>query len=147
MYISGCGQVNHVLHNIFQHDRRWIWNFKWMHGWKIWSKGVRQFFSLFTKYKLIFWYKRHLNVFIFYFSIKRGHHKIQRKPLRSMWTPQYIRHTLIGHSLLPLVVYLIIYICSLIIYEYGFHDSCEKHDDDDVSKNDNFSGRNFWRIR
>ena len=109
------------------------------------SKIIFSFFA----YKLVlgpinqFGYKRHLNVFIFYFSIKRGHHKIQRKPLRSMWTPQYIRHTLIGHSLLPLVVYLIIYICSLIIYEYGFHDSCEKHDDDGVSKNDHFSGRNF----
>ena len=59
-----------------------------------------------------------------------------------MWTPQYIRYTLIGHSQLPLVVYLMIYICSLIIYEYGFHDSCEKDDDEskEVSKNDNF----FW---
>ena len=73
-----------------------------------------------------------------------------------MWTPQYIKYTLIGKSLAPLIVYLIIYICSLIIYEYGFHDSCEKdeskeemdHDeskeemdhDEEVSKNDNF----FW---
>ena len=72
-----------------------------------------------------------------------------------MWTPQYIKYTLIGKSLAPLIVYLIIYICTLIIYEYGFHDSCEKdeskeekdhddHDDHDeskeVSKNDNF----FW---
>ena len=65
-----------------------------------------------------------------------------------MWTPQYIKHTLIGKSLAPLVVYLIIYICSLIIYEYGFHDSCEKdeskeekddHDESkEVSRNGNF---------
>ena len=68
-----------------------------------------------------------------------------------MWTPQYIKYTLIGKSLAPLIVYLIIYICTLIIYEYGFHDSCEKdeskeekdhddHEDEEVSKNDNF----FW---
>ena len=66
-----------------------------------------------------------------------------------MWTPQYIKYTLIGKSLAPLIVYLIIYICSLIIYEYGFHDSCEKdekeeekdHDESkEVSKNDNI----FW---
>ena len=36
-------------------------------------------------------------------------------------------------------MYLIINICSLIIYEYGFHDSCEKDEskeekDDDESK-------------
>ena len=78
--------------------------------------------------------------YIFYFSIKRGHHKIQRKPLRSMWTPQYIRYTLIGHSLLPLVVFLKLYICSLIVYATMMNDSCEKDDDEskEVSKKDFF---------
>ena len=139
-------QVNHF--NIFQHDGRWIWNSKWIHGWKIWPKGVRQFHYLHNILGLLS--KQHLNTyFFFHFSIKRGHHKIQRKPLRSMWTPQLFKHTLIGKSLAPLVVYLIIYICSLIIYEYGFHDSCKKdeskeekdHDDSkEVSKNCN----SFW---
>ena len=68
-----------------------------------------------------------------------------------MWTPQYIKYTLIGKSLAPLVVYLIIYICSLIIYQYGFNDSCEKdeseeekdHDESkEVSKDCDF----FWQI-
>ena len=51
-----------------------------------------------------------------------------------MWTPQYIKYTLIGKSLAPLVVYLIIYIFSLIIYEYGFYESCAEMAEDDVSK-------------
>ena len=107
------------------------------------TQQSKTIFSLFT-YKLVLQsiliQNRNLNAFIFYFSIKRGHHKIQRKPLRSMWTPQYIRYTLIGHSLLPLVVFLILYICSLIVYATMMNDSCEKDDDEsnEVSKKDFF---------
>ena len=115
------------------------------------TQKSKTIFSLFT-YKLILQsiltLNRNLNAFIFHFSIKRGHHKIQRKPLRSMWTPQYIRYTLIGHSLLPLVVFLIIYICSLIVYATMMQDSCEKDDDESkkVSKNDIFLAKIFEEV-
>ena len=46
-----------------------------------------------------------------------------------MWKPKYIKHTLIGKTLLAVFVYLFIFLSSLAIYKYVMvHETCEKQD-------------------